>query len=118
MTTHREGVNPGFLTRFSFSLQRVDQSMAQKAADEIGRLPGIDRAWFDANKPRLKVAYDGSVQNVDQIMAILEKHGVVIKSNWWNRLRLSLQRQTDQNIRDNAKHEAHCCNKLPPGTGH
>ena len=82
MITHREGVNPGFLTRFSFSLQRVDQAMAQKAADEIDRLPGIDRAWLEANKARLKVAYDGSVQNVDQILAVVEKHGVGIKTNW------------------------------------
>ena len=114
MSEHRPGVNPGFLTKHTLSLLGVNESNAKAITGELDGLPCVDRVWLNRTKGTLKIAYDGSHLNIDEMIAIVEKHGAAIKENWWSRTKLSWQRQTDQNIKDNAKHEAHCCNKVPP----
>ena len=114
MAEHRLGINPGFLTKHSLSLRGVNESNAKAITEELDGLPCVDRVWLSTTKGTLKIAYDASHHNIDEMIAIVEKHGAAIKNNWWSRTKLGWQRQTDENIKDNARHEAHCCNKMPP----
>ncbi len=114
MTEHRAGVNPGFLTRHTLSLTGLNSNSINELVAEIDELPGVDRVWLNERKQTLKIAYDASHHNIDEMIAIVDKHGTAIKDNWWSRTKLGWQRQTDENIKDNAKHETHCCNKMPP----
>tara|TARA_R110000868_G_scaffold96209_3_gene264719 strand:+ start:2728 stop:3075 length:348 start_codon:yes stop_codon:yes gene_type:complete len=114
MSEHRLGINPGFLTKHTFGLSGLNESNAQAIAVELDKLPCVDGVWLNRNKESLKIAYDASHHNVDEMIAIIEKHGAKVKDSWWSRTKLGWQRQTDENIKDNAKHEAHCCNKMPP----
>ena len=84
---------------------------------EVDELPCVDKVQFDERAQSLKIAYDASHHNIDEMIAIVGKHGVVIKDSWWGRTKLGWQWQTDENIKDNAKHEATCCSKMPPGFG-
>ena len=114
MSEHRSGINPGFLAKHSLSLRGVNESNAQIIAEELDELPSVDGVWLNERKQTLKIAYEASHHNIDEMIAIVEKHGAAIKDNWWSRTRVGWQRQIDENIKDNARHEAHCCNKIPP----
>ena len=74
---------------------------------------GVDGVWLDLEKYTIKVAYDGSLHDIDAMLEILQRHGAQVSPGWWNQFKLRRARETDQNIKDNAKHEAHCCNKTP-----
>ncbi|MBR9910227.1 MAG: hypothetical protein GYB33_07735 [Gammaproteobacteria bacterium] len=113
MSEHRSGINPGFLTHHTLSLSGLNEHNVRLIVQELDELPCMDAVQFNEAKQTLKLAYDASHHNVDEMIAIVEKHGASVKESWWSRTRLAWQRQTDENIRDNAKHEAHCCNKLP-----
>jgi hypothetical protein len=117
MTEHRLGINPGFLTKHTLSLASLNPSNISVIVAEIDELPCVDGVRFDEHKQTLKIAYDASHHNIDEMIAIVEKHGAAIKNSWWSRTKLGWQRQTDENIKDNAAHEAACCSKMPPGFG-
>jgi len=117
MTEHRPGVNPGLLTKHTLSLVLADDSDISAIVAEMDELPGVDQVRFDKRNQRIKVAYDASRRNISEMVFIVEKHGVAIKNSWWSRIKLGWQRQTDENIRGNAKHVAQCCNKPPTAYG-
>lgn len=114
MSAHRYGINPGFLTRHTLKVSGLNENNARAIIAELDELPCMDGVWLNRTKGTLKITYDASHHNIDEMIAIIEKHGAAIKDSWWSRTRLGWQRQTDENIKDNAKHEAHCCNKMPP----
>lgn len=113
MSEHRSGINPGFVTKHTLSLNGLVKDNAPLIVRELGDLPYIDRVKLIEAKQTLTVAYDASHHSIDDMIAIVEKHGASIKDNWWSHVKLSWQRQTDQNVKYNAKHEPHCCNKMP-----
>ncbi|MDF1644977.1 MAG: hypothetical protein P1U80_12430 [Pseudomonadales bacterium] len=115
MTEHRLGINPGFMAKHTLTLSGLNQSNKQSIVSEIDQLPCVDDVSLNEDKQTLRVAYDASHHNIDEMIAIVEKHGGVIKDSWWSRTKLGWQRQTDDNIKENAKHEAACCSKMPPG---
>lgn len=117
MTEHRLGINPGFLTKHTLSLSDTANSDFNAIMAEIDELPCVDMVRFDKRKRHLKIAYDASNHNIDEMIAIVERHGVAIKDSWWSRIKLGWQRQSDENIKENAHHEAACCSKMPPGFG-
>lgn len=113
MSEHQSGINPGFVTRHTLSLYGLDKNNAPLIVRDLDELPGMDKVKLIEAKQTLTVAYDASHHSIDDMIAIVEKHGASIKDNWWSRVKLGWQRQTDQNVKDNAKHEPHCCNKMP-----
>jgi cation transport ATPase len=113
MSEHQSGINPGFVTKHTLSLNGLDQDNATSIARDLRELPGMDRVKILEARQMLIVSYDASHHSIDDIIAIVEKHRISIKDNWWSRIKLGWQRQTDQNLKDNAKHEPHCCNKIP-----
>lgn len=114
MSEHRLGINPGFLIKHSLSLRGVNESNANAMTAELDALPCVDGVWLNRTKGTLKIAYDASHHTIDEMIAIVEKHGATVKDSWWSRTRLGWQRQTDENIKNNAKHEPHCCHKMSP----
>lgn len=113
MSEHRLGINPGFLTKHKLRLNRLDDNNVKAILEELDGLPCVDGVKMNQSKGILKIAYDASHHNIDEMIAIIQKHGATLKDTWWTRTRLSLQRQTDENIKSNASHEPHCCNKAP-----
>ncbi|MBD2859866.1 hypothetical protein IB286_12720 [Spongiibacter sp. KMU-158] len=115
MTTHRFGINPGFLAKHKVKLHKLDPTNASKILAEIDELPWIDQVSLNSKNGQLKMVYEASHHNIDEMIAIIEKHGASISNDFWSRIKLGWQRQIDENIKDNAKHEAACCSKIPPG---
>ena len=113
MNKHRTGVNPGFLAKHKLTLTGLNASNAKAIFSEIDNLPVVDRVWMNEGKQTIKIAYDASYHDIDEMIGIIQKHDVEISDSWWMRTKLGWQRQTDQNIKDNSIHEANCCNKMP-----
>ncbi|PSJ44970.1 hypothetical protein PU634_03725 [Oceanimonas pelagia] len=115
MANHRAGINPGFLTTHTLSLTEMSRANMDAMLAEIEAQHWVDTLALDSKTKKLKVAYEASSHNIDDIIDIIEQHGAALKDSWWSRTKLGWQRQTDENIKNNAKHEPHCCNKAPPG---
>ena len=115
MTQHRTAVNKGFLTKHKLKLTDLNHVNAQEIEIELDTLVGVDGVWIDLRKSTIKIAYDASHHDIDEMVDVIRKHGADVSKDRWNQWRLSWERQTDQNIQENAKHQPHCCNKLPPG---
>lgn len=113
MSEHRLGINPGFLTTHALGLCGLNEVNTQSITEELNNLPCVDAVFLNQKMQIIKIAYDASHHNIDEILAIIESGGAMLKDSWWSRTKMSWQRQTDENIRDNAKHVAHCCNKMP-----
>ena len=115
MTQHRTGVNEVFLTKHKLKLTDLNQVNANEIQAELDAMVGIDGVWIDLGKSIIKIAYDASHHDIDEMIGVIHKHGAGGSDDWWTQWKLGWDRQTDQNIKDNAKHEPHRCNKLPPG---
>ncbi len=115
MTEHREGVDPGFLITHKLALTSLTASNTNRLYRELEELPGVDAVSVDESGQSLKIAYDASHQDIDHIIQVIEQQGAKVRSGWWSRIKLSWQRQTDRNIKDNFTHEAQCCSKVPTG---
>lgn len=113
MKTHRQGINPGFLTRHRLSLNGLNKANAAAIYAELDGLLQVDEVHVDLRRSSISVTYDASHHNIDEIIDVVVQHGASVKDSWWSRTRLGWQRQTDENIRANAKHEPFCCNKVP-----
>lgn len=114
MSKHRPGINEGFLTKHKLKLVSLSAGNAEAIRSEIDAMFGVDGVWVDLDTGTIKVAYDGSLHDVDEMLDIVRKHGADVSPDWWNQFKLRRDREIDQNIKDNAKHEPHCCNKMPP----
>lgn len=113
MTEHREGIDPGFLINHKLALTGLTAGKAQGIYAELNDLPGVNAVSVDESGQSVKISYDASHQDIDRIIEVIEQQGAEVRSDWWNRIKLSWQRQTDRNIKDNFSHEAQCCSKMP-----
>lgn len=113
MTKHRIGVNPGFVTKHTLALDGLNDVNVKAIFSEIDNLPAVDGVWVNEEKQTVKIAYDASRHDIDEMIGIIQKHDAEISDSWWTKTKLGWQRQTDQNIRDNSTHVASCCNKAP-----
>jgi hypothetical protein len=112
---NRPGVHEACLVKRHLKLQHLDHGLARAITEEIALHSGVDTVELDSDSRRLDVTYDASQLQFPELTDILLRHGVEPERGWWARFRASWYRFTDQNIRDNARHEPHCCNKAPPG---
>ncbi|AJQ97454.1 hypothetical protein [Gynuella sunshinyii] len=109
MTEHRLGVSENYLVKRKLVLDAHTNQDVQPAIAEIDKLYGLDKVDYDTEKCVLKLAYDGTRLDIEQIEAILEVHQITLKKGWWQKRRLKQYRFVDQNIRDNQKREPWCC---------
>ena len=113
MSNHRAGVNDGFLTEHKLKLLGLNLDNAVAIHSDIDALFGVDKVRLDINKATIDLVYDASRQNIDDLLGIVNQHDVVVSKDWWNQFKLKWDRQTDQNIKNNAKYVPHSCNKMP-----
>ncbi|NIW09206.1 MAG: hypothetical protein GWN33_00820 [Gammaproteobacteria bacterium] len=113
MNKHRTGVNPGFLAKHKLALSGLNATNVKSISAEIDKLWAVDGVLINEQKQTIKIAYDASHHDIDEMIEIIRKHDAEIDDSWWTRYKLGWQRQTDQNIKDNSMHVASCCNKAP-----
>ncbi|NRP27328.1 hypothetical protein XMD420_000931 [Marinobacterium sp. xm-d-420] len=115
MDTHKAGINEAFLVKRKLKLTGMTQQSVELAKQEVESIRGLDMVDLSVKSGRLLVSYDASITSISAILNILQSHDIKPASDWWNRLKLSWDKQIDQNIRDNARHVPHCCSKPPAG---
>lgn len=113
MTQHRENLHEAFLNSFSLKVDGISVVNHDAIVKEINTLKGIDCVRILSESSLIKVTYDASLLSIDAILMVLEKHGVTLHFNWWNRIKLAWNRYIDENIKNNATSHPHCCNKPP-----
>lgn len=115
MKTHKAGIHVAFLVKRKVKLTGLANQELVALTTEIESLKGIDQIEFDVERGLMKASYDASITNIDIILETLKQHSIEPSKGWWNRYKLDWDRQIDQNVRENAKHEPHCCSKPPAG---
>lgn len=106
---HRLGVSKVNLVTRKLKLGRSEPQTLQQAIEEIDQLYGLNSVAFDDKKQILRLAYDASRIGIEDVEAILSKHGIAIDHGWWNRAKEEHYRFVDQNIKDNAAKEPWSC---------
>ncbi len=91
----------------------IQESLTQ-AINEIDQLYGIDKVLFETVSEELELAYDASRLDIDAIERILKDNRVEVSHDWWTRFKEGYYRFVDQNVKDNANSQPHCCSKIPP----
>ena len=113
MKTHNPEINPGFLVRHSLRIRKCETEQAQAARAALEALSGMDQVIIDPEEGFLRLAYDGSRHNIDELLKIAGQHGLHPRKVWWNRIRLGMARNVDQNVWDNAGYHPTSLNKPP-----
>lgn len=112
---HKPGVKDVNLVRRKLQLSGVSEQAAALLVVELGQLFGMDRVRFDASKSSLVFSYDATHCSLDRVEEKVRQHGASFDTGWWSRIKCSYYRFVDQNVKDNAAHEPHCCNRPPAG---
>lgn len=112
---HRLGVSEINLVTRHLKLEPSDERAIRAAVADIDELYGLDSVSFDERKWRLDLAYDASRICLDCVEDILKKHAIEISHDWWTSFKEEHYRFTDQNVKDNARHEPWSCHQTPPG---
>lgn len=115
MTTHRPGINEGFLVNRKVKLTGLTANNTAEIKPLINEIVGVDSIHLQVESMLMRVSYDASLTDMETLLKILSNHEVFPHSGWWTQYKLKWDRQVDLNIRDNAKHQPHCCSKPPPG---
>ena len=113
MDRHRIGVNEAFLVKHRLKLTGLSQQNVEQARYKIENTRGIDSIELRVDISMMSVSYDASITSISSIFDLLQSESIEPAPDWWNQLKLSWDKQIDQNVRDNAKHVPHCCNKPP-----
>lgn len=114
-TAQRSDVHAAFRVKRHLILQQPAETIASTIVEQIRLQPGVAAVMFDPESRRLDIEYDASQLQIGEVREIVRDQGGEFERGWWANLRAHWYRFTDQNIRDNARHEPHCCNKAPPG---
>lgn len=106
---HRLGVSESTLVKRHLKIESSGPEGIQEALAEIDQLYGMDSVSFDQERSRLDLAYNAVRLSIDDIAAILERHGIDIAPGWWNHFKEEHYRFVDQNVKDNAQKEPWSC---------
>lgn len=112
--THRLGVAEANLVVRRLKIEAYIQESLTQAINEIDQLYGIDGVSFEKDSKELQLAYDASRLDIDAIERILKDNRVEVSQDWWTLLKEGYYRFVDQNVKDNANSQPHCCSKIPP----
>lgn len=115
MTEHKPGIHEAFLVKRKLKLAGLHPDQIAELEAKFGELIGVDRISFQANPMLMRVAYDASQTDMNSLLQLLAEDGVEPDAGWWTQFKLNWDRQIDDNIKANAKHQPHCCSKPPPG---
>ncbi|WP_299975578.1 cation transporter [uncultured Pseudoteredinibacter sp.] len=112
---HKPGVNENSLMVRNLKLEGDVRDNQQMIVEEIEQLLGVDAVAIDASENLLKVAYDATKRQLDEIEEIVRKYECDIADDWWTHIKEGYYKFVDQNVKDNANHEAWSCHKRPSG---
>ncbi|NIB39733.1 cation transporter [Pseudomaricurvus alkylphenolicus] len=112
---HKVGVNEDSLMVRHLKLEGPVLEHHQLIAQEIEKLLGVDAVSVDPSESLLKVAYDATKRELNEIEEIIRKHECDIADDWWTHFKEGYYKFVDQNVKDNASHEPWSCHKRPPG---
>ncbi|MBC8259976.1 MAG: cation transporter [SAR324 cluster bacterium] len=110
---HRQVLNEAFLVNRKLKLEGLIEQNKSSILAEIAQLHGIVSTSIVDEIMLLKVSYDGSKLGMNDFEHILNTFNCQFATDWWSRCKLNWYRSIDNNIRDNAAHVPHCCNKPP-----
>lgn len=113
MSKPRLEIREEFLIKHTLKLTHLTAENAELIRSEIDVMISIDGVWIDLDKSTIKIAYDASQQNIDEMLEVIQKYGANISSDCWNQWKLNWDRYIDENIKNNAASNPHCCNKSP-----
>ena len=112
---HKPGINENFLMVRHLRLEGLTEENRHTITEEISQLIGMDAVSITDSENLLNMAYDASTRQLDEIEEIVRKHGCDISHDWWTHFKEGWYRFTDQNAKDNARHDPWSCHKNPPG---
>jgi len=112
---HRVGVQEVNLVVRHLKLEKVTEENKVPMLTEIDQTFGIDNVSFDDKSQTLNLAYDATNCNLDGLEEIIFKHGADIAHDLWTHFKESYYKYVDENVKDNAEHEAWSCHTKPPG---
>lgn len=115
MTVSNSGINKAFVVSRKVKLTGLTSSNAAKIESEFNETIGVDSFCLRIESMYMKVSYDASLTDMDSLLKTLGIYNVFPYSGWWTRYKLKWDRQVDLNIKNNVKHQPHCCNKPPQG---
>jgi len=78
-------------------------------------LPGIHQVRADHHGGRVKVTYDLSFTQLQEVEHKLTQLGYSPNDGFGARIKRNWVRYTEQNKKDNLAHQGHCCSKPPSG---
>jgi YHS domain-containing protein len=91
----------------------LDSSDAEALSAQLNAITGAREV--QVQKSRLAIRYNLLQLTLTQIERSLDKQGFPLDNGWWQRLRLSWMRNTEQTELDNlATPAGACCNRPPP----
>lgn len=112
---HRLGIHEQHVVKRHLKLEEPWPVPESDLLAVLAEAPGVASAELNREKRRLSVAYDASIQNLDGVVKVLRKQGVVTADGWWRRFRADRYRNMDANIQDNAHRDPWSCHKDIPG---
>ncbi|MCG8611813.1 MAG: cation transporter, partial [Pseudomonadales bacterium] len=107
--THKASVSETFLVKRHLKLEGEGDIPWDQIEKEIDQLMGIDEVHLEKEKHTITVAYDASYKSLQDIEQVLDEHFIHTAADWWTRTKKSWYEYTDDNIKDNIKHEAWSC---------
>jgi hypothetical protein len=106
---HKPGIHEKYLVKRRLKLAETVSTPEAALLAALDAAPGVAEVGLDREKRRLSLAYDASTQSLDGLIAVLQKQGVALATDWWSRFRAGWYRNLDANIHDNARHEPWSC---------
>ncbi len=95
-TEHKPGVHAACLVNRHLKLEGLDALKVETIAQEIDGLLGVDSVFLDEDSQYLDIAYDASHLSIDDVEAIVRKHGRDLDHGWWTHFQEGWYRFTDQ----------------------
>ena len=109
MNTHKPGVNMNFLVTRRLKLVGSMTDDFDLIESELNTLIGINSAVLDLSTGVLRVSYDASKRQLDEIVTVITAQGGQLSDERWQRYKQSWYHYFDQNIKSNATREPWSC---------
>ena len=110
---HRLGVSEINLVERHLKLIPQDKSKISFLLKELDELYGMDEVSLDANQWVIRLAYDATRINLEEVETLLTQHGVQVSDDWWTHVKEGYYKFVDRNVQENAAHEPWSCHTDP-----
>ncbi len=105
------GENENFLMKRHIKLETLASGDTPILMDALNELSGVTQITLDIKRKLLTLHYDALRLDIDKVLSVLHDKGFCPHQTRWQDIKLGLYRFTEENARDNAHHQSHCCKK-------